>query len=159
MSEDLRVGLVGAGRMGADHVRRLDERISGARPVVVGDPDLDAAKRAVDGIDGCRAEEDPLAVIGSSDVDAVVLATPGFTHETLLLACIERGIPVLCEKPLTPDSASALRVLRAEVAGGRKLVQVGFMRRFDPEYAELKRLLDGGDLGRALVLHCTQNLI
>lgn len=153
-SGDLRIGLVGAGRMGADHARRIDERISGARLVAVGDPDLDRAKQAADGIDGCRVEQDPLDVITSSDVDALVLATPGTTHETLLLACIERGIPVLCEKPLTPDSTSALRVVRAEVAAGRHLVQVGFMRRFDPEYAELKRLLDSGEFGRTLLMHC-----
>lgn len=154
MSEQLRVGVLGAGRMGSDHVRRLDERISGARPVAVADPDLDAAERAADGVAGCRAEEDPMAVLGSSDVDAAVLVTPGRTHEDLLLACVERGVPVLCEKPLTPDSSSALRVVQAEVDGGRQLVQVGFMRRFDPEYAELKRLLDAEELGRALVLHC-----
>ena len=154
MSEQLRVGVLGAGRMGSDHVRRLAERISGARPVAVGDPDLDAAKRAADGVEGCRAEQDPHAVVGADDVDAVVLVTPGATHEPLLRACIERRVPVLCEKPLTPDSASALRVVQAEVAAGRRLVQVGFMRRFDPEYAELKQVLDAGDLGRPLVLHC-----
>jgi len=154
LSEQLRVGVVGAGRMGADHVRRLHERISGARPVAVADPDLDAAKRAADGVAGCRAEQDPAAVIEASDVDAVVLVTPGATHEELLLACVERGVPVLCEKPLTPDSSAALRVVRAEVARGRQLIQVGFMRRFDAEHAELKRLLDAEELGRALVLHC-----
>jgi myo-inositol 2-dehydrogenase/D-chiro-inositol 1-dehydrogenase len=151
---DLRVGLIGAGRMGADHARRLAERISGVQLVVIGDPDLDRAKLASDGIEGCRVETDPLGVIGAADVDAVVLATPGVTHEPLLLACIERGIPVLCEKPLTPDSQSSLRVLAAEQAAGRRLVQVGFMRRFDSEYIELKRLLDSGEFGRALVMHC-----
>lgn len=154
MSGPLRVGVLGAGRMGSDHVRRLHERISGAHPVAVGDPDFEAAERAADGIPGCRSEKDPMAVIGASDVDAVVLVTPGFTHEDLLLACIDRGVPVLCEKPLTPDAASALRVVEAEVAAGRQLIRVGFMRRFDPEHAELKQLLDTGELGRTLVLHC-----
>ena len=151
---DLRVGLIGAGRMGADHAERLDQRISGARLVAVADPDLDRAQQAASGVDGCRAEQDPMAVIEASDVDAVVLVTPGVTHEPLLLECIEREIPVLCEKPLTPDSKSSLRVVEAEVASGKHLVQVGFMRRFDSEYTELKRLLDSGEFGRPLVLHC-----
>lgn len=152
---ELRVGVVGAGKMGADHVRRLDARTSGTRLVAIGDPDLEQAKHAASGIDGCRTERDPMAVIGDSEVDAVVLATPGITHEPLLLACVERGIPVLCEKPLTPDSKSALRIVEAEQARGTKLVQVGFMRRFDPEYVDLKTLLDSGEFGRPLLMHCT----
>ena len=151
---DLRVGLVGAGKMGADHARRIHERVSNAKLVAIGDPDLDRAGAAASGIEGCRTHEQPAEVIASSDVDAVVLATPGATHEPLLLAAIERGIPVLCEKPLTPDSKSALRVLEAEQDRGAKLVQVGFMRRFDEEHAELKRLLDSGEFGRTLLLHC-----
>lgn len=152
--QDLRVGLVGAGKMGADHARRIHERISSAKLVAVGDPDLERAGQAASGIEECRTHEDPAEVIASSDVDAVVLATPGATHEPLLLAAIERGIPVLCEKPLTPDSKSSLRVVEAEEARGRHLVQVGFMRRFDKEYSELKRLLDSGDFGRTLLMHC-----
>jgi myo-inositol 2-dehydrogenase/D-chiro-inositol 1-dehydrogenase len=61
---------------------------------------------------------------------------------------------VLCEKPLTTDVETALGVVKREAELGRRLIQVGFMRRFDHEYAQLKALLDGGELGRALVLHC-----
>ncbi|WP_243794181.1 Gfo/Idh/MocA family protein [Saccharopolyspora gloriosae] len=155
MSEhDLRVGVVGAGMMGSDHAARIHQRLSGARLVAVGDPDIERAERAVDGVDGARAEADPLAVIESSDVDAVVIASPGPAHEPLLLAAVQRGIPVLCEKPLTPDPVSSLRVVQAEAARGRKLIQIGFMRRFDPEYLNLKELLDAGELGRTLLLHC-----
>jgi myo-inositol 2-dehydrogenase/D-chiro-inositol 1-dehydrogenase len=152
--QDLRVGLVGAGMMGSDHARRLHERISGARLVAIGDPDLDRARKAASGIPGCRTEQDPLAVIAASDVDAVVIASPGPVHEPLLLAAIERGIPVFCEKPLTPDSTTAHKIVEAEVRRGERLVQVGFMRRFDSEYIELKRLLDAEEFGRPLLLHC-----
>ncbi|MEU6129409.1 Gfo/Idh/MocA family oxidoreductase [Saccharopolyspora sp. NPDC047091] len=152
--QDLRVGVIGAGMMGSDHAARIHERLSGARLVAVGDPDAERADRAVRGVPEARAETDPLAVITASDVDAVVIASPGPAHEPLLLAAVERGIPVLCEKPLTPDPESALRVVRAEAAGGRKLVQVGFMRRFDPEYLRLKELLDAEEFGRTLLLHC-----
>jgi myo-inositol 2-dehydrogenase / D-chiro-inositol 1-dehydrogenase len=83
-----------------------------------------------------------------------VLATPGSAHEKQLLACLEHGKPVLCEKPLTTDSESVLEVVKCEAALGRRLIQVGFMRRFDPEYVELKALLDAGELGQPLVVHC-----
>lgn len=74
-----------------------------------------------------------------------------------MLACLAAGKPVLCEKPLTMDSESSLRIVRAdrevEATTGRRLVQVGFMRRFDPEYARLRSVLAGGSLGRTLLLH------
>ena len=88
--------------------------------------------------DGVRAVDDALELIADDEVDAVVIASPGFAHEEQVLACIEAAKPVLCEKPLTLDSASSLRLVEMEAKGGRPLVQVGFMRRFDPEYAELK---------------------
>ena len=97
---------------------------------------------------------DPFDAIADDDVDAVLLATPGPTHEKQLLACLEHGKPVLCEKPLTTDSASSLEVVRREAALGTPLIQVGFMRRFDPEYQQLKALIDGGELGQPLVMHC-----
>jgi myo-inositol 2-dehydrogenase/D-chiro-inositol 1-dehydrogenase len=102
---------------------------------------------------------DPLAAIADPEVDAVVIATPGRFHQEQVLACIEHGKPVLCEKPLTMDADSSLAVVRAEdeyaARTGRRLVQVGFMRRFDPEYAELHRLIASGELGEPLLVHCT----
>ena len=151
--KELRVGLIGAGRMGADHALRLDQRISGVRLAAVADPDLERAEQVAEP-SGARAVADPLEIIGGSAVDALVIASPGSVHEPLLLAAIENDVPVLCEKPLTPDAKSSLRVVEAEEARGKRLVQVGFMRRFDAEYAELKRLLDSGDLGSPLMLHC-----
>ena len=151
---DLRVAVLGVGVMGADHVARLTTKISGARVAVVNDFVTEKAERIASGIDGCRAITDPLDAIADPDVDAVVLATPGPTHEKQLLACLEHGKPVLCEKPLTTDVATSLEVVKREAELGKRLIQVGFMRRFDHEYARLKALLDSGELGRALVLHC-----
>lgn len=151
---DLRVAVLGVGIMGSDHIERLSSRISGARVTVVNDFIAEKAEAVAAGIPGCRAVADPLDAIAESDVDAVVLATPGPTHDKQLLACLEHGKPVLCEKPLTTDVESSLEVVRREAELGKRLIQVGFMRRFDEEYDRLKNLLDGGELGRALVLHC-----
>lgn len=151
---DLRVAVLGVGVMGADHVARLSTRISGASVTVVNDYVTEKAEQIAAGIPGCRAISDPLDAIADPDIDAVVLATPGPTHEKQLLACLEHGKPVLCEKPLTTDVATSLEVVKREAELGRRLIQVGFMRRFDHEYVALKALLDSGDLGRALVLHC-----
>ena len=157
-ARDLRVAVLGVGMMGADHVARLYSRISGAQVVAVSDAFTEKAEQVAAAVPGCRVIGDPLAAIADDDVDAVLIATPGQFHEEQVLACIERGKPVLCEKPLTMEADSSLALVRAEdeyaARTGRRLVQVGFMRRFDPEYAELKALIDAGGLGEPLLVHC-----
>jgi myo-inositol 2-dehydrogenase/D-chiro-inositol 1-dehydrogenase len=140
--------------MGADHVARIGSRIAGARVTVVNDYVTEKAEQLAATIPGCRAIADPLDAIADGDVDAVVLATPGTTHEKQLLACLEHGKPVMCEKPLTTDVATSLEVVKREAELGKRLIQVGFMRRFDAEYVALKGLLGGGELGTPLVMHC-----
>ncbi|MFF3560732.1 Gfo/Idh/MocA family protein [Streptomyces sp. NPDC002574] len=149
----LGIAVVGTGKMGADHVRRINDVISGARVTAVVDVDAERVKAVAAGIEGCTAYTDPAAAMAADDVDAVLIASPGFAHEAALLAAFAHDLPVLCEKPLTPDAASALRVLEAEQKLGHRRVQVGFMRRYDAEYLKLKALLDSGELGRPLMLH------
>jgi myo-inositol 2-dehydrogenase / D-chiro-inositol 1-dehydrogenase len=151
---DLRIAVLGVGMMGADHVTRITSKISGARVAVVNDFMPEKAAEVAAAVPGARVANDPFDAIAADDVDAVLLATPGPTHEKQLLACLEQGKPVLCEKPLTTDSGSSLEVVRREAALGAPLIQVGFMRRFDPEYQQLKALIDGGELGQPLVMHC-----
>ncbi|MGB7385502.1 MAG: Gfo/Idh/MocA family oxidoreductase [Rhodococcus sp. (in: high G+C Gram-positive bacteria)] len=154
MSNELRIAVLGVGMMGADHVARIQSRIAGARVTVINDYVTERAEELAATIDGCRVVIDPIDAIADPEVDAVLLATPGPTHEKQLLACLEHAKPVLCEKPLTTDAATSLEVVKAEAALGKTLIQVGFMRRFDAEYVELKGLIDSGDLGRPLVVHC-----
>jgi myo-inositol 2-dehydrogenase/D-chiro-inositol 1-dehydrogenase len=150
----LGVAVIGTGMMGADHVRRLSAAISGARVAAVADIDEARVKDLAAGIDGCTAHTDPAAAMDAPGVDAVLIASPGPAHEAALLAALDRDLPILCEKPLTPDAASALRVLEAEQKLGRRRIQVGFMRRYDAEYQQLHALLTAGSLGRPLLLHC-----
>ncbi|MER7787891.1 Gfo/Idh/MocA family oxidoreductase [Streptomyces sp. NPDC097640] len=150
----LGVAVIGTGMMGADHVRRINDVISGARVAAVVDIDEARAEHVADGVEGARAYTDPAAAMAAPDVDAVLIASPGPAHEAALLTAFEHDLPVLCEKPLTPDPASALRVLEAEQRLGHRRVQVGFMRRYDSEFMKLKSLLAGGELGRPLLLHC-----
>ncbi|MGW3198062.1 Gfo/Idh/MocA family protein [Streptomyces sp. NPDC001118] len=155
MDDLLGVAVLGAGHMGADHIRRLDQVVSGAQVMAVADPDVERAKDAVAGIDSVTVHQDPVAALDAPGVAAVLIASPGPAHEEALLAAFARGLPVLCEKPMVPDSTGALRIVEAEARLGRRLAQIGFMRRNDSEYRRLKALLDGGSLGRPLMLHCT----
>ncbi|CAL9358472.1 Gfo/Idh/MocA family protein [Streptomyces sp. enrichment culture] len=154
MGDLLGVAVLGAGHMGADHIRRLDKVVSGARVAAVADPDTDRAGRAVAGIDGASVHSEVEAALDAPGVRAVLIASPGEAHEEALLAAFARGLPVLCEKPMVPGSAGALRVVEAEARLGRRLAQIGFMRRYDAEYRRLKAVLDEGRLGRVLMLHC-----
>ena len=98
-------------------------------------------------------ETDPEAAIRRADVDAVIVASPDVTHAPLSLACIAAGKRVMCEKPLSQHSADCLQVIAAEQAAGERFVQVGFMRRYDQSYVEMKAALQAGTLGRALMMH------
>ncbi|UQA95342.1 Gfo/Idh/MocA family protein [Streptomyces halobius] len=149
----LGVAVIGTGRMGADHVRRINDVISGARVAAVVDIDADRIGHLAAGIEGCTPYTDPTAAMDDPGVNAVLIASPGPAHEAALLDAFARDLPVLCEKPLTPDPASALRVLEAEQKLGHRRVQVGFMRRYDADYLTLKSLLDKGAYGRPLMLH------
>jgi myo-inositol 2-dehydrogenase/D-chiro-inositol 1-dehydrogenase len=140
--------------MGADHAERLARRTAGVVLAGVADPDSARAAELAQRL-GTVVHDDPFALISASDVDAVVIASPGIVHEEQVLACLEHGTPALCEKPLTMDDASSLRLVRAEAALGRRLVTVGFMRRFDPEYAAVRAALASGAHGRLLLLHNT----
>ena len=153
MSQNLRVAVIGAGRMGIDHIQRIHRRIHGAEVAAVVDIALDRANAAIAGIPGAVALADAREALENPDINAVLIATPGFLHEDILHAALARDVPILCEKPLTPDAESAWKVVQAEEKLGRQRIQVGFMRRYDAEYAQLQALIRGGELGEVLMLH------
>jgi myo-inositol 2-dehydrogenase/D-chiro-inositol 1-dehydrogenase len=153
MSDDLRIAVLGVGMMGAFHVDALSKRVRGARVTVINDFLDDKAAEVAEKV-GARVEADPIVAINDPDVDAVLIASPGDAHAEQLNACLDRGIPVLCEKPLTTDISSAYAIAQKEKALDKQLIQVGFMRRFDPEYAALQKLVADGGLGKPLMVHC-----
>ena len=150
----VKVGLIGAGVMGSDHAQILSSAVSGVELVAVSDPDAARATKIVEMCPAARAFTDPLDLIRDSRLDAVLVASPDESHGALVLACLEAGKPVLCEKPLATSVEGCLKILAKERALGRRLVSVGYMRRFDPGYVEMKRRLQTGDMGAALIMHC-----
>jgi myo-inositol 2-dehydrogenase / D-chiro-inositol 1-dehydrogenase len=150
----LHVGVIGTGQMGSTHVRLLRTAVPAAAVVAVSDVLSEAAEQIATEAGVLAVHADPLDLIGDTDVEAVIVASPAETHESFILACLDAGKPVLCEKPLADSPEAALRVLETEAALGRRLVQVGFMRRFDPGYADMKRCLDDGVVGAPVLVHC-----
>lgn len=149
----VRIAVIGAGLMGADHARIVADDLPGATLQVVCDMDGARAKSVADGAGALDVSSDPEGTIMRNDVDAVIVASPDSTHAPLSLACIRAGKPVLCEKPLSQSSSECLSVIDAEMQTGRRWVQLGFMRRYDQSYLEMKAALADGALGRALIMH------
>ena len=147
----LRIGIIGAGVMGAGHARVIQASVAGAHLSAVYDADTARAQAAAG---DSRVMSDPHTLINDPSIDAVIVASPDATHRDYVLDCIAAGKPVLCEKPMALTTAECLDIVTAEEKSGQTLVQVGFMRRFDPAYLEMKATLEAGTLGRPLVVHC-----
>jgi myo-inositol 2-dehydrogenase/D-chiro-inositol 1-dehydrogenase len=140
--------------MGTDHIIRINTRMSGGIVTAIVEPDAKRAAEALKHAPEAKQFANISDAIASGLIDAALVATPGQFHEEVLLPIIAAGLPVLCEKPMTPDVPSALRIIEAEVARGKKTIQVGFMRRFDEGYIELQKQISSSALGELLALHC-----
>jgi len=139
--------------MGAAHVETLSRWVPGAEVVAVYDLDVDRAK-AVAGTVGAFAASSAESLIDDDGIEAVLVAAPDPLPEELALACLAAGKPTLLEKPLSTSVDGARRVVDAEVAAGRRLLQLGFMRRFDPAYVALRSAVLAGEVGRPRAVHC-----
>ena len=137
----MRVGVIGAGRIGALHAATLVD-LPEVDQVVVTDRDRTRAALVADRI-GATTSDD---VLGAG-FDAAVIATPTPTHADLLVALARAGLPVFCEKPVASSVASTVAVLKEVEAAGTAL-QVGFQRRFDAGYRALREAVRAGRIGR-----------
>lgn len=149
----LNVGVIGVGMIGQDHIRRLTHVLSGARVAAVTDVDLDRARAVADDVSGATLHQSGQDLIADPAVDAVVVTSWGPTHEEYVLAGIAAGKHVFCEKPLATTREACERIVDAEVAAGRRLVQVGFMRRYDAQYLAMKAAVTSGEIGAPLIMH------
>jgi len=149
----IRIAVIGAGLMGADHAKIVVEDLPPATLQVICDMDAARAKTIADTYGARDVATNPEEVIARSDVDAVIVASSDFTHAPLSKACIAAGKRVLCEKPLSQSSDECLEVMSAEAAAGSRHVMLGFMRRYDQSYVEMSAALKEGVLGRALMMH------
>ncbi|BFM07641.1 Gfo/Idh/MocA family protein [Halioxenophilus aromaticivorans] len=151
----LRVGIIGTGAIGRDHSRRINNVLTGAHVSAVNDVNVEQAQKAVDDLD-LKAEvfANGHELIQSNAVDAVLVTSWGPTHEEFVLSAIAAGKPVFCEKPLATTAEGCKRIVDAEIATGKRLVQVGFMRPYDSGYQLLKNALTIGEIGDPLMVHC-----
>jgi myo-inositol 2-dehydrogenase/D-chiro-inositol 1-dehydrogenase len=147
----LGVALVGSGRMGAFHGETLARRLPGVRLAAVADPAPQVAERLAATLGAERAYADPAEAFADPQVDAVVIAAPARFHADLVVAAAEAGKAVFCEKPMALTLADADRAIAATRAAG-VVLQVGFNRRFAPDWAAARALLEDDRLGTPRLL-------
>jgi len=138
----VRVGVIGAGRIGVIHVENL-LRLPEVTAVAVTDPLPEAAAAAAALDERVTAVADASALTGS---DAVVICSPAATHVPMIEWAVEHGIPALCEKPLSMSLDEADRAVRV-VATSDVPIQIGFNRRFDAGYRAAHRAVSDGSVG------------
>lgn len=151
--EELRIGLVGTGAIGRTHIERINNKLSGAKVIACADKNADFCKSVAEKY-GLKAYETGEEMIAAPDVDAVIVTTLDPFHAEYVLAAIAAGKPVFCEKPLAPEAETCRKIVDAEIASGKHLVQVGFMRRYDAGYMQLKEAIASRKYGEPLLLHC-----
>lgn len=150
----LNIGVVGCGAIGREHINRITNKLSGGKIVAVSDVFVEGAHKVGEPI-GATVYNNSADLVNDPDVDAIICTTPGFAHKETVMQALEAGKPVFCEKPLTTTAEDSREIVEAEIAGGKKLVQIGFMRRYDKGYRQVKELLDSGEFGAPLYLKCT----
>lgn len=149
----LNIGIIGTGAIGRTHIRRINEKLTGGKVVACADANLDFCKKVAEDF-GLQAYATGEELIASPDIQAIIVTTADDFHEQYVMAAIAAGKYVFCEKPLAPIAAACRRIMDAEMATGKHLVQVGFTRRYDAGYRLLKEAIQNRTYGEPLMLHC-----
>ena len=151
----MKIGVIGTGAIGREHIKRITNKLSGGEIVAVTDVNQESARTAVEQFNlNAVVFPDDKTLIAEGNVDAVFVTSWGPAHEASVLAAIEAGKYVFCEKPLATTADGCMRIVEAEMKHGKRLVQVGFMRRYDSGYVQLKELIENNFIGNPLMVHC-----
>jgi myo-inositol 2-dehydrogenase/D-chiro-inositol 1-dehydrogenase len=152
LAQTLKMGLIGAGRIGRVHARHLTSRIPSAELLMVADPFEKAARECAAHYAIPSYRGDYRAVLDHPDIQAVVICSSTNTHAQIIEEAAQAGKHIFCEKPIALDLPSIDRALEVIKRSGVKL-QIGFNRRFDANYRRVRQAVEQGEIGQPLVLH------
>jgi len=154
MSETIAIGLIGAGRIGRIHAENLTRRLRGARLLAVADIFEAAAHKAAADFGIPNAYADPKPIFENPDIQAVIICSSTDTHADFIEQAAAAGKHIFCEKPIHLDLARIDRALAVVDAADVKL-QIGFNRRFDPNFRQAKELVASGAIGEPHIVRIT----
>ena len=149
----LKVGVVGIGFIGSDHLHRLTKTIANVEVTAVCDIVPGKAQKVLDD-QGLKAKDyaDYHDVINDPNVEVVVCTASNEAHYEIVMAALKAGKFTFCEKPLALDAKECLDIIAEEKKQGRRMLQVGFMRHYAPEYVQMKKMIDDGVIGQPLMI-------
>ncbi len=154
LSDTISIGVVGLGRLGRRHAENLAFRVEGARLVAAASPVAEERAWAEASLNGVATYPGLPELLAHPGLDAVWLVTPTSLHADQTIASVRASKHVFCEKPLALDTSDCDRAIAVAADHPGQIVMVGFMRRFDPAYAEAKRRIDAGELGKVFAVRC-----
>lgn len=152
--ETVRVGVIGTGQIGTEHINRLSHVVKGSKIVAVSELKRENSARVLEKFPDVVFYEKAEDLINASNVDAVVVTCFNPLHAPYTLLSVKAGKPVFCEKPMGNTAAEIKEIMDAEMVGGKRLASVGFMRRFDKGYQDMKALIRSREMGEPLIAYC-----
>ena len=158
-SKDIGIGIIGVGVMGRGHALYLSDYVKGGKVVAIYDTNLAAAQKVAKEVFKKtkvlpKVYKDLSMILDDQLVKAVIIASPDHLHANHLEQAILAGKDVLCEKPLASKEKDARKVAKL-VRNSKSIVGIGFMRRFDRPYQDLKKEIESGKYGKVLQIRCT----
>ncbi|MCH5461755.1 Gfo/Idh/MocA family oxidoreductase [Lactobacillus sp. LC28-10] len=148
-----KVGIVGIGFIGSDHLHRLSKVVANVDVTAVCDIVPGKAQKQLDKL-GLKAKDysDYHDLVNDPDVEVVVCTASNEAHYEIVMAALAAGKFTFCEKPLALDAQQCLDIIDSEKKLGRRMLQVGFMRHYAPEYVQMKKMIDDGVIGNPLMI-------
>jgi myo-inositol 2-dehydrogenase/D-chiro-inositol 1-dehydrogenase len=154
MADRIRIGLIGAGRIGRRHAQTLASLIPNAELAMIADASSDAARESAETVRVEKWTTDPYAVIADESIKAIVIASSTDTHSPFIIAAARAGKDVFCEKPIALDLEATDAALDAVEQAGVRL-QIGFQRRYDKGFLRAKKLIEEGAIGKVEAIRDT----
>ena len=150
----LNVGIIGAGRIGQVHAKSITYHIPQAKIVAISDIYYEGAEKVAESLGIPNAYEDYHEILNNPEIDAVLICSSTDTHADIAVEAAEAGKHIFCEKPVDLTVAKIKKVIAAVEKAGVKL-QIGFNRRYDHNFSEIKRLANDGKLGKLQTIKIT----